>query len=511
MDRDENYIRPHSEVPMSHKIDLSSLDRESPISITQQLIALFSDAIDAGKLEPGEKLPTTRALAADAGVNHLTAARVYRRLAELGYVTATVGRGTFLRTLVPAAADEQGDDWQVWAMPDRPQTYPEQVMDDAFRLATDPGIVSLSTGWPSPRLYPIDELAQITAAVFREEGGAAISYLTAEGLYPLREQIAKKWRFATDPEEIIVTSGARQAIDIVCRALLEPGDVAVVETPTFIGLLSSLRSTGARVIGVPYDRDGLDTAALEHVLARHEVKLCALQTACQNPTGRDMSQARRERLAQLARERNFFVLEDGVYSDLRYDGTPTRPLRELAPGHVLYVDSLSKTVGGGLRIGWIAARGPVFQRLAMLKLESDFHSNTLSQHIAARYLASGAYARQLEATIPFYRERRDALLAALERHLAGEYRAEVPHGGHHVWTQLVRPAAESALYHHARRPGVTFTPGSTVTPERTPHTNLRLSFSLLDPDELEEGVRRLARALREVRRRERHSVTVPVS
>jgi DNA-binding transcriptional MocR family regulator len=496
---------------MSHKLDLSHLDREGPISITQQLVALFSDAIEAGELEPGEKLPTTRALAAEAGINHLTAARVYRRLAELGYVTASVGRGTFVRSLVPAAADEQGDDWQVWAMPDRPQTYPEQVMDDAFRLATEPGIISLSTGWPSPRLYPIDELAEITADVFREEGGAAISYLTAEGLYPLREQLASKWRFATDPEEIIVTSGARQAIDIVCRALLEPGDVAVVESPTFIGLLSSLRATGARVIGVPFDRDGLDLDALEHVLARHEIKLCALQTASQNPTGRDLSEERRERLAKLARDRNFFVLEDGVYSDVRFDGESPPPLRALAPGHVIYCDSMSKTVGGGLRMGWLAARGPVFDRLATMKLNTDFHTNTLAQHITARFLEQGGYERHIAASNPFYAERRDLLMEALEKHLPGEYRAERPNGGHHVWLQLLRPVEERTLYREAVRQGVTFTPGGTVTAERTPLTSLRLSFSLVDPPELDEGVRRLARALREVRRRERFSATVPVS
>src|SRR4051812_44101039 len=441
---------------MSHKIDLSDIDREGSASITEQLVRRFTDAIEAGKLEPGEKLPTTRALAADAGVNHLTAARVYRRLAEQGYVTASVGRGTFVRTLVPAASEEQGDDWQVWAMPDRPQTYPEQVMDDAFRLANEPGIISLATGWPSPRLYPTEELAQITADVFREEGGAALNYLTAEGLYPLREQIAHKWRFATDPEEIIVTSGARQAIDLVCRALLEPGDVAVVESPTFIGLLSSLRSTGARVIGVPFDRDGLDLDALEHVLARHEVKLCALQTVSQNPTGRDLSPERRERLARLAKERNFFVLEDGVYSDVRFDDGPVPPpLRELAPGHVIYCDSLSKTVGGGLRMGWIAARGPVFDRLAMLKLATDFHSNTLSQHITARFLEAGGYEKHLEASQPFYRERRDLAMEVLEKHLAGEYRAEVPNGGHHAWVQLVRPVEERTLYREAVRQGVT--------------------------------------------------------
>jgi DNA-binding transcriptional MocR family regulator len=496
---------------MSYKIDLSDLDRDGAASITQQLVDRFTEAIEAGKLEPGEKLPTTRALAADAGVNHLTAARVYRRLAELGYVTATVGRGTFVRTLVPAASDEQGDDWQVWAMPDRPVTYSDQVTDDAFRLANEPDVISLSTGWPSPRLYPIDELAQITADVFREEGGNALSYLTAEGLYPLREQIASKWRFATDPEEIIVTSGARQAIDLVCRALLEPGDVAVVESPTFIGLLSSLRDTGARVIGVPYDKDGLDLDALEHVLARHEVKLCALQTVSQNPTGRDLSPERRERLAALAIERNFFVLEDGVYSDVRFDDDQPPPLRELAPGHVIYCDSLSKTVGGGLRMGWIAARGPVFDRLAMLKLNSDFHSNTLSQYITARFLEEGGYERHIEASRPFYRERRDLMMEALERHLPGEYRAEVPAGGHHVWMQLLRPLDERALYREAVRAGVTFTPGGAVSVERSAVTSLRLSFSLVDPPELDEGVRRLARAIRELRRRERFSATVPVS
>jgi DNA-binding transcriptional MocR family regulator len=499
---------------MSNKVILSDLQREGPASITQQLVDRFVDAIETSALEPGEKLPTTRALAAEAGVNHLTAARVYRRLAELGYVTATVGRGTFVRSIVPAAAEEQGDDWQIWAMPDLPQSYAAQITDDAFRLASEPGVISLSTGWPSPRLYPVEDLKRIGTAALEEADESVFGYLTAEGLLDLREQIAVRGRqegWAESADEIIVTSGARQAIDLIAQALLEPGDVAVVESPGFIGVLSSLRRAGARVIGIPVDKDGLDTDALERILARHEVKLCALQSACQNPTGRDLAPARRERLAQLARERNFFVLEDGVYSDLRFEGESPRRVRELAPGHTLYVDSLSKTVGGGLRIGWIAARGPVFDRLAMLKLEADFHSNTLSQHIAARYLASGAYDRQVEATIPFYRERRDALLDALERHLAGEYRAERPHGGHHVWVQLTRPVDERALYREAVRHGVTFTPGSTVTPEKHGATYIRLSFSLLDPEELDEGVKRLARALREVRRRERTSATVPVS
>ena len=264
-----------------------------------------------------------------------------------------------------------------------------------------PDLISLAVGWPSPRLYPTDELARITADVFAEEGGEALSYLPAEGLYAFREQLAARGRahgFAEDLDEIIVTSGAKQGISLAARATLEPGDVAVIESPSFAGMLDSLRQTGARVIGVPVDQDGFDVDALERLLARHEVKLVALQTACQNPTGRDLSEERRARLAALARERNFFVLEDRVYADASFGGKPVRPLRELAPAHVIYVNSLSKLVGGGLRAGWVAASGPVRERIATLKLEADFHSATLIQHIAARWLAAGAYDRHLEHT-----------------------------------------------------------------------------------------------------------------
>jgi DNA-binding transcriptional MocR family regulator len=499
---------------MSYKLDLSDVTRDGGVSVTQQLVDRFAGAIDAGDLAPGEKLPTTRALAAEAGVNHLTAARVYRRLAETGYVTAQVGRGTFVRSLAPAAAEERGDDWQVYVLPDRPRSQGDEVLEDAFRMPFEPGMISLSTGFPSPSLYPTEEIARIATDVFQNHGEEALDYLTAEGLPALREQLAERGRragFATGAEEIVVTSGARQALDLVARALLEPGDVAVVESPTFVGSLSSLRATGARVIGVPYGHDGLDTDALEQVLARHEVKLVCLQTASQNPTGRDMSPERRARLAELAKERNFFIVEDRVYADLRFAGDAPPPLRGLAPGHTIYLSSLSKIVGGGLRIGWIAARGPVLERIARLKLESDFFTSAPAQHIAAGYLAGGHYQGQLERSQRFYLERRDALMGSLERHLAGEYRADAPNGGHHVWVRLDRPVDERALYAEALRHGVTYVPGATMTAERPMETCLRLSFALVDPPELDEGVKRIARALREVRRRDRRMANVPAS
>jgi DNA-binding transcriptional MocR family regulator len=499
---------------MSYKLNLSGLQREGSVSITQQLVDRITAAIEAGELEPGAKLPPTRELAELAGVNHLTAARVYRKLAELGYVSASVGRGTFVRTLTPASSASHGDDWQVYALPPDELTYSEQILSDTFTLAGRDDVISLAIGWPAPRNYPVEALARITAEVFEEEGGNALSYLPAQGLFDLREQIAargRKFGYAEDADEVVITSGAQQAIALCAQATLEPGDVAVIESPTFIGMMTAMRGTRARVIGVPVDEDGFDVDALERLLARHEVKLVGLQTACQNPTGRNLSEERRARLAELAVERNFFILEDRVYADMNFEGRFVRSLRELAPAHVLYVNSLSKVVGGGLRAGWIAARGPVRDRLATLKLDADFHSPTLIQHIVARWLATGAYERHVKETMPFYRERRDALLASLERHLSGEYHVDPPAGGHHLWVTLARPLDERALYAEAARQGVTFTPGGAITAERRSQTSFRLSFSLLDPEQLDEGVRRLARAIREVRRRSRTSVPAAMS
>jgi DNA-binding transcriptional MocR family regulator len=499
---------------MSYKLDLSDLDRDGSASITQQLVDRVSGAIEAGHLEPGAKLPPTRELAAEAGVNHLTAARVYRKLAELGYVTASVGRGTFVRTLAPAGSADLGDDWQVYALPPDETSYSEQILFDSFSLVGRDDLISLAIGWPAPGNYPTAELARIAAEVFEEIGGEALSYLPPEGLYDLREQIAARGRvegYAEQPDEIVITSGAQQAIALTARATLEAGDVAVVESPTFVGMMTALRATGVRVVGVPVDEDGFAVDALERLLARHEVKLVSLQSACQNPTGRNLSEERRRRLAELAIERNFFVMEDRVYADMSFEGGEVRSVRELAPAHVVHVNSLSKVVGGGLRLGWAAARGPVRDRIAMLKLEDDFHSPTLIQHMVARWLATGAYERHVKGTIPFYRERRDAMLAALERHMPGEYHVDLPAGGHHLWVTLARPLDERALYTEAARAGVTFTPGGAVTVERHSQTSFRLSYSLLDPPQLDEGVRRLARAIREVRRHSRYAVAAPMS
>jgi 2-aminoadipate transaminase len=261
-----------------------------------------------------------------------------------------------------------------------------------------------------------------------------------------------------------------------------------------------MQDAGARVLGVPYDEHGLDTEALERILARHEVKLVCVQSGSQNPTGQDLSPDRAERLLALARERSFFIMEDGVYCTVRF-GTPEPPrLRLRAPDHVVYVDSLSKTIGGGLRLGWVAASGEVRRRLTELKLGTDYHTPVLTQYLAQRWLASGAHDRHLRRINSVYARRCEAMLESLERRLGDEVVASAPKGGHHVWVAFRRPLDERLLISEALRQGVSFTPGGATTVEGDGLMGLRLSFSLLSEEQIDEGVRRLAAAARAVRR-----------
>jgi DNA-binding transcriptional MocR family regulator len=512
---------------MSHKLNVLDLERGAEISLTQQLVTRISALIDSGGLAPGERLPATRTLAADAGINHLTAVRVYRRLAELGYVTAAVGRGTFVRRSVPpppgvspAAApvtipgSRENDDWQHGMLAARPISYADDMLRASLHAPHTSEAIPLASGFPDPALCPSQELADIAAELARDEPSAVTGYLEVEGLRELRERLAELGRaagYATSAEEILVTSGARQGIDLVARALLGPGDIAVVESPTFAGCLASLQATGARVLSLPIDDEGPDVDALERILARHEIKLVALQPSCQNPTGADLSPARRARLVELARTRGFFILEDGVYATMRFDGAPLQRLRAQAPSHVIYIDSLSKTIGGGLRVGWLAATGPVFDRIVQLKCDSDIHTAALPQHLGARYLRGDRHERMLAAALPVYRRRRDALLRALERHMGDDASWSVPAGGHHVWLTLHDAIDERALYAEALRAGVTFLPGGALQAQMSTRTSMRLSFGLVEPAEHDEAVRRLALALREVRRRGRASATGALS
>ena len=504
---------------MSYKERLIDLDRDGELSLTEQIAAVFTDAIDSGELAPGERLPPTRELAERAGINHLTAVRAYKRLRDLGLVTAQVGRGTFVRdTPQPAAgiASLPGTSWQSYVLPEWPETYGDRVIAEMFRRAGDKGgdVIPLSVGFPSRRLYPEEEIAAATAAVMGRGAGRILDYAEIAGETELRIELAKllRARGAGDtPEELVVTNGARQALTLVARALLQPGDAVACEAPSFWGLLDSIRAVGARPLAVPVDERGLDVDALETVIARHEVKAIALQPRSHNPTGVDLAPERRERLLDLARRNGIFIIEDGIYGEHNLEGEPLAPLRADDPAHVVYVDSLSKTVGGGLRVGWVAASGPIRERVIAEKQRDDIHSPTITQLVAAEYLRSGAYEVLLERSRAFYRERRDVLVEALTEELGSLAVLSRPTGGGHVWATLDPLLDEAELTAEAVRCGVSFVPGGAMMPDRPLRTMMRLSFCWLDPDELAEGARRLGHAVRSSVARPRAGAALPIA
>ena len=494
---------------MSYKQALSDINRGSDVSLTQQIVDAFATAIAEGELAPGDRLPPTRAVAELTGVNHLTAARAYRKLADLGLVSGRVGSGTYVRSTAAAEPANGGGDpgWQLYALPEEVEAHGERVVSDMMRQADDPDLLPLSVGYPAASLYPTGRIAEIAAQVFEEEGGEALQYSAIEGPLELRQAIAAHMGRRGAPEEpgaIINTTGARQALTLVARAILRPGEVAACESPSFFGVIDALRTTGARVLPVPFDENGLDTEALEQLLRRHEIRLLAVQPRLNNPTGRDMSAERRGHLVELARRHGFFILEDGIYGDLRFEGEAIPPLRAEAPDHVIYVDSVTKTVGGGLRLGWVISSGPVRERIAREKRLDDIHSVTLTQLIGARFLGSGDHERHLaERAVPFYRERLDALLAALERELTPVATWIEPKGGGHLFVTLNDALDERELLEEAARQGVAFVPGAAMLPERPRRTHMRLSFGFLEPDEISEAVRRLGNAIRAVHRTRR--------
>ena len=504
---------------MSYKERLSALDRESERSVTAQIVDVFAAAIEAGELRPGEQLPPTRELAKLASVNHLTAARAYRRLAEMGLVAGRVGRGTFVRQNAPEAGQAlaevgDGSSWQLYALPDEVETPSDRIVGEMFNQARRDDLIPLMIGYPGDALFPAERFAAILGDVAAAEGARSHQYGDVEGVTELRDELGALGReqgFATSGEEIITTTGAAHGLTLTARALLRPGDVVAVESPTFPGSLNALRATGASLWPVPVDDDGLDVDALAQLARRRQIKLVALQPRLHNPTGRDLSPERRRRLVELARNDGFFIVEDGVYADLRFEGESPAALRAEAPEHVVYVSSLSKTVTPGLRVGWVAAGGPVFERILAEKRSAVLHTPLITELALARFLAEGGYAEQLDTAIAFYGERCEALLEAVNEQLGGIARVQRPLGGGHLWLSLAERIDERDLYEEAGRHGVSFLPGAAMMPEHPRRAHARLSFGYLDPPQLREGVKRFAAAIRAVGRADRQREALPVA
>jgi 2-aminoadipate transaminase len=373
------------------------------------------------------------------------------------------------------------------------------VIRDLLALTERPGVISFAGGLPAPELFDLEGARASFAAVLEGQGRTALQYSPTEGNRALREGIAARYTergLATEAADILVTTGSQQGLSLLSTVLVDPGDVVLVESPSYLAALQCFALAGARLVAVPSGADGIDTDALADLAARLRPKVLYTVPTFQNPTGRTLTLDNRQAVAAVAERYGFRVLEDDPYAELRYSGEPVLPMAGLAtPGQVVSTGSFSKILAPGLRLGWVRTDPALRPGVVVAKQAADLHTSTLDQAAAAHYLASGRLDAAVARSRTEYRRRRDALLAGLATSLPPGSRWNSPDGGMFVWVSLPEGWDTTALLVTALQHDVAFVPGAPFYPSNPPTHTMRLSFTTYDPEHITEGTRRLAAAL----------------
>lgn len=463
-----------------------TLDREGSAALYHQIAEQIKDRISDGRLPAGARLPTVRQLAADVGVTRLTVQNAYGELQSGGWVEATVGRGTFVSgTARPAnLVAAIGQD-----------VTPDAVINDIMQLSDIVGLRTLASASPDSALFPVHEFWQSLGGLCHEPN-SAVNYLSSQGSGRLRVQLAawvQERGIDAEPDDILVTNGVAQGLALTAQALARPGDAVAVEEPTYLGFLHTLKSQGLQPIGVPLDEEGPDLEVLERIVIQQRPRFFYTIPAFQNPTGVSMSDARRRRLLELSERHGLMLVEDDIYARLAYDGPPPPTLKSLdRSGLVIHLGSFSKLFMPGLRLGYIVAPPPLSRNLVSLRRAGDLCGPPLLQNALADFLERGQMRRHLRRVLPIYRERRDVILAALQRYMPAGVEWTCPQGGFCVWLTLPTGHGFDDLQQAALRAGWAFAPGEAFLTGPTARKHLRLSFGSQTPDNIRHGIEILA-------------------
>ncbi|MCE5203938.1 MAG: PLP-dependent aminotransferase family protein [Coriobacteriales bacterium] len=371
---------------------------------------------------------------------------------------------------------------------------------DLFGAATRSDVISLSGGMPEISRVPADVVARIAAAGVREDAREALQYGSSEGRPGLREVIVELMAeigVRLKAEQIIVTAGAQQALDLLAKVFIDPGDIVITEGPTYLGALQAFSAYQPKVICIPMDAEGMRVDVLEEQLRElgpRGAKFIYTIPNFQNPAGVTLSAQRRRRLLELAREYDIPVIEDDPYGRLRFEGGHLKPLRAL-DDEVIYLGTFSKIFAPGLRLGWVTAPRPIMAKILLAKQAADLCGSAYAQVTAERYFTRTRWRKVLQDLVRTYSERRDAMVEALHEHLPPEVRFTRPEGGFFVWAELPAFIDTKSLLAEAVEHGVTYTPGDAFYPDGRGKNCMRLAFCYASPDDLREGIRRLAEVL----------------
>ncbi len=368
-----------------------------------------------------------------------------------------------------------------------------------FAVASRPDVVSLAGGMPFVEALPIEHVVEVAEAVLLERADVALQYGAGQGSELLRRRLAMlmaEEATETDPEDLVVTTGAQQALDLVGKILIDPGDTIVVEAPAYVGALSAFSAYEPRILPVDLDDDGMIVDQLEDALVHGEhPKFVYTVPNFHNPAGVTMSTTRREQLVALCREARLPIVEDNPYGLLRFEGDSRPTLRSLDPHNVVYLGTVSKVFSPGVRVGWAVAEPGVLQRLVLAKEAADLCGSQLNMLITERYLDGEGWRRNLAGLVDTYRRRRDAMLAALTDHFPADATWTTPAGGFYVWVTLPEYFDTPTLLAAAIEHKVAYVPGTAFYSDGRGRRQLRLSFSYPTEERIQEGVWRLGELL----------------
>ncbi len=375
-------------------------------------------------------------------------------------------------------------------------------LDAVLAVLGDPTVISMAGGLPSQESFPVKEMAESFAKTLNEVKGNALQYGATEGYMPLRQWIAgymNSQNIDCNEKNIMVTSGSQQGIELVARALIEPGDTVVVESPSYMAALQVFKNEGANIIAAPSDQEGIMMEGLKELLEEVKPKFIYVIPTFQNPSGLTLGKERREKLIEIARELKILVLEDNPYGELRYKGEAQAPLKSIAaPDEVIYLGTFSKIVAPGLRLGWMVTTPENIKKLAALKQSSDLLSNQTSQIALFKFLETGILPAHIERIKGLYKVKRDAMEEALKKHFPEGVTWTDAEGGMFVWATLPEGLDTMKMFPKAMAEKVAYVPGSTFYPDGDDRgkRSMRLNFSGPTPEQIEEGIKRLGEVIR---------------
>ena len=468
--------------------------RESVEPIYQQLVRHFRTQIESGHLPPGERLPPTRDLARQLGVGRVSVVHAYAQLREEGLVVAWPGRGTFVAGQRTAA--EQNGETATW----HPTHLWSAGLREMTRLAQQPGVIAFNGGAPPDEFLPVEALRQALNAVLSRDGAAAVTYEEPQGYQPLRQSVAgyvSSLGIQCSADDVLITGGTQQALDLVVQTVLSAGDGLVTGNPTYLGILDVARVRRMVPVGVPVGPEGMRLDALENVLRERRPALIYVTPTYHNPTGTVMPLHRRRQLLALAAQYGALVLEDAVYHELGYQHTPPPPpLKAIdEDGVVIHASGFSKILLPGTRIGYLIASGAVRERLVRLKEAADVCTPGLNQRAMQLYLASGALSGHLQRVRAELHARCEAACAAAESYFPQGTHWNTPGGGLYLWVRLPDGGPTAAeLYATAIQHGVAYAVGTLFHTDGSGGRHIRLNFAAHPPARIAEGFKRLGAA-----------------